>query len=426
MTNPEKSRLNMQPPRGTRDLLPGESEQWQNLESLARKTLMSSGYKEIRLPIFEQTELFKRSAGEGSDIVGKEMYTFTDKSGRSLTLRPEGTAAAARAYLNAFMGRLSPPAKLFYMGPFFRYEAVQTGRYRQFSQLGLEAFGSASPLLDAEVISVAVEFLKQAGVRDFEVQLNSIGCSTCRPQYRELLKKSLQDKLPTLCKDCGDRFERNPLRMLDCKVAADQERFKDVPAPMDSLCGECEVQWLCLSQFLAVLEIPTVVNKRLVRGLDYYTRTVFEIVSNDERLGAQSTIAAGGRYDNLVESLGGPPTPAVGWAVGLERLILLLDKQVTTEVDVFVVSTKLDVALQIATSLRQAGISADLNFPASGVKSRSFTKQLQQANNLGCPLVVIVGEDELAAQEVTLKDMRSGTQNRVPLSDLIEECLRRI
>ncbi len=416
MTNPEKT-ISMTPPRGTRDVLPGETELWQRLESLARTTLMSAGYKEIRLPIFEQTELFKRSAGEGSDIVGKEMYTFTDKKGRSLTLRPEGTAAAARAYLNSSMGRLRPPAKLFYMGPFFRYEAVQTGRYRQFSQLGLEAFGSASPIMDAEAISVAVEFLKQAGLSEFVVQINSIGCSDCRPGYRDLLKQSLQDKLPTLCEDCQDRFERNPLRMLDCKVEADQEQFKNVPAPLDSLCAACESQWLTLTQVLTQLEIPFAVNKRLVRGLDYYTRTVFEVVSQDKRLGANSTVAAGGRYDNLIESLGGPATPAVGWGLGLDRLITLLEQETTTNVDVYVVSTKLDVALQIATTLRQAGISADLDFPAAGISSRSMTKQLQQANKLGCPLVVIVGEDELAAGEVTLKDMRLRKQEQVSPED---------
>lgn len=420
MTNPEKT-ISTTPLRGTKDVLPGETELWQELEALARKTLTSAGYKEIRTPMFEQTELFKRSAGEGSDIVGKEMYTFADKNGRSLTLRPEGTAAAARAYLNSAMGRLSPPAKLFYMGPFFRYEAVQTGRYRQFNQLGLEAFGSASPFMDAEVISVAVEFLKQAGLRDFVVQINSIGCADCRPGYRQLLKQSLQDQVPTLCVDCQDRFERNPLRMLDCKVEADQEQFKAMPAPLDSLCANCESQWLTLTQALKQLEIPFAVNKRLVRGLDYYTRTVFEVVSQDERLGANSTVAAGGRYDNLVESLGGPATPAVGWAVGLERLILLLDKQDTTNVDVYVVSTQLDVALQIATTLRRAGISADLDFPATGVVSRSSNKQFERAKKQGCRLLVKFGEDGQAADEITIKDMRSRKEISVFVSDVAEK-----
>ena len=213
MTNPEKTKLTTQPPRGTQDILPGESDQWQQLELLARNVLKSAGYKEIRLPMFEQTELFCRTAGEDSDVVGKEMYTFQDKSGRSLTLRPEGTAQAARAYLNSSMERLRPPTKLFYMGPFFRCEAVQTGRYRQFNQLGLEAFGSASPLLDAEVIAIACDFLAKAGLAEFEVHINSIGCASCRPRYREALKLTLQDRLPNLCQDCCNRFERNPLRM---------------------------------------------------------------------------------------------------------------------------------------------------------------------------------------------------------------------
>lgn len=419
MTNPEKTKLTMQPPRGTRDVLPGESEQWQKLEDLARKTLKSAGYKEIRLPVFEQTELFCRTAGEGSDVVNKEMYTFADKADRSLTLRPEGTAQAARAYLNASMDRRRPPTKLFYMGQFFRNEAVQTGRYRQFNQLGLEAFGSASPLLDAETIAIACDFLRKAGVAEFEVQINSLGCSTCRPVYREALKEKLRDRLSTLCKDCCDRYERNPLRMLDCKVEADQEQFIDVPGPLGYLCADCESQWEALTLSLGQLKVPFAVNRRLVRGLDYYTRTVFEIVSQDRRLGAQSTIAAGGRYDNLIESLGGPPTPAVGLAVGWERLLLLLEAPPATNVDVFVVSTDVAVALQVATSLRQAGISTDLEFPAAGTKSRSFTKQLQEANKLGCRWAVIIGENELVNNEVTLKDMRiQGLQISVPLADL--------
>jgi len=418
LTNEKQSQLSMQPPRGTKDILPGETELWQKLEGLARKTLMSAGYREIRFPIFEHTELFKRGVGETTDIVGKEMYTFNDKSDRSLTLRPEGTASAVRAFLNSGMGRQSPPIKLFYMGPFFRYERMQTGRYMQFHQLGLEAFVSAGPLIDAEVILAGFEFLKQAGLTEFEVQVNSIGCPACRPAYREKLKQSLQEKLPNLCQDCQDRFERNPLRMLDCKVKADQDQYKDVPAALDNLCTECEEHWQGLLGLLAQFNIPIVINKSLVRGLDYYTRTVFEIVSHDKRLGSQSTVAAGGRYDNLIETLGGQPTAAVGWGLGLERLTLMLDNQDSAKVDVFVVSTKADASLAIAHLLRQAGISADLDYPATGFASRSFTKQLQQANKLGCPFVVIAGEDELAANEVTLKDMRSGNQTRLPLSDL--------
>lgn len=418
LTDEKQSQLSMQPPRGTRDILPGETELWQKLEELARKTLMSAGYREIRFPIFEHTELFKRGVGEATDIVGKEMYTFNDKSDRSLTLRPEGTASAVRAYLNGGLSRQSPPVKLFYMGPYFRYERMQTGRYRQFHQLGLEAFGSAGPLIDAEVIVTAVQFLKNAGLKDFEVQVNSIGCPACRPAYRELLKQSLKEKLANLCEDCRDRFERNPLRMLDCKVKADQEQYKDVPAALDHLCADCESHWQGLLGLLKKFNIPVVINKRLVRGLDYYTRTVFEIVSHDKRLGAQSTVAAGGRYDNLIETLGGQPTAAVGWGLGLERLILLLDNQGASKVDVYIVSVKADIALEIAIHLRQAGISADLDYPTTGFESRSFTKQLQQANKHGCPLVVIAGEDEIAANELTLKDMRSGSQIRLPLSEL--------
>lgn len=422
----ERNPISFLPPRGTQDVLPGESDKWQQLEALARNTMKSAGYREIRLPIFDQTELFCRTAGEGSDVVGKEMYTFEDKSGRSLTLRPEGTAQAARAYLNASMGRERAPTKLFYMGQFFRYESPQAGRYRQFNQLGLEAYGSASPLLDAEVIAVACDFLTKSGLAEFEVQINSLGCASCRPRYRDALKQTLQDRLPSLCDDCGVRFERNPLRMLDCKVDADQEQFVDVPTVLDYLCAECESQWDALTLALRELKIPFAVNRRLVRGLDYYTRTVFEIVSQDSRLGAQSTLAAGGRYDNLMESLGGPATPAVGWAVGLERLLLLLDKPAPANADVFVISTELDIALRIATTLRKAGVSADLDFPASGTKSRRIPKQMQVADKLGCPWAIIIGSREIEANTVTLKCMKSGLETSLPQSNLLQELKKRI
>lgn len=407
------------PPRGTHDILPPESARWQHLEELARSVSKSAGYHEIRLPIFEHTELFKRGVGETTDIVNKEMYTFADKSQRSLTLRPEGTAGTVRAYLNGGFHRHSPPVKLWYLGPMFRYEGTQTGRQRQFHQFGVEAFGSQGPLIDAEVVILGLTFLKQAGLKELELQLNSIGCPICRPAYRELLRQTLMPRLSHLCQDCKDRFERNPLRMLDCKSKTCQAQYQDVPLSLAHLCSECQSHWDGLLLHLKEQDIQFVLNPRLVRGLDYYTRTVMEIVSLDKRSGSQNTVCAGGRYDNLVEALGGPPTPAVGWALGLERLLLLLDETAESGPFAFIVSSCSKLALKLATQLRNAEVSCEIDFPIKGLDPRNFSKQLQQANKLKVPWVIIVGEDEIASQEFTLKNMESGLQERLPLADLV-------
>lgn len=412
--------LSVKPPRGTRDLLPPESEQWQYLENCARSVLPAAGYGEIRVPVFEHTEIFKRGVGETTDIVNKEMYTFLDKSDRSLTLRPEGTAGVVRAYLNGGLHRQAPPVKLWYLGPMFRYERAQTGRQRQFHQIGIEAFGSAGPLIDAEVIAVAVHYLTAVGLGEFELQVNSIGCPVCRPAYRSLLKEHLRPLLPDLCEDCRDRFERNPLRMLDCKSHGCQSHYQNVPASLDHLCPECSQHWDELLVILSAHKLAYKVNKRLVRGLDYYTRTVFEVVSNDARLGAQSTVCAGGRYDNLVEMFGGPPTPAVGWALGMERVTLLLGDDRKRALSAFVVSSQPSEALALAAELRRAGISCDLDFPARGGNARAFTKQLERSNKLGATWTIILGDDELSAGEATLKHMESGRQARLPVSDLAD------
>lgn len=414
----DKGTLSLQPPRGTPDILPDETERWQYIESCARQCLSVAGYREIRVPIFEHTEIFKRGVGETTDIVNKEMYTFTDKSDRSLSLRPEGTAGVVRAYLNGGLHRLPAPVKLWYMGPMFRYERTQTGRQRQFHQVGVEAFGSAGPLIDVEVIMVALACLTAVGLESFELQVNSIGCRVCRPSYRERLKAALQPLLVKLCDDCRDRFHRNALRMLDCKSQTCQSQYGQVPASLDHLCLDCQKHWALLLGLLAQQGIGHIVNPRLVRGLDYYTRTVFEIVSRDPRLGAQSTVCAGGRYDNLVEMFGGPPTAAVGWALGMERLLLLLANRVQRCLAAFIVSSSPDRALSLANQLRQAGVSCDLDFPAQGVAARSFTKQLQQANKVGAAWAVILGEEELASGTATLKNMASGEQVRIALAEL--------
>jgi len=415
--------MSTKPPRGTHDILPAESSSWQALEDAARRVFKLYGYGEIRLPIFEHTELFKRGVGDTTDIVNKEMYTFSDKSDRSLTLRPEGTAGVVRAYLNGGLHRHTPPVKLWYLGPMFRYERAQTGRQRQFHQIGVEVFGSPGPLIDAEVLLTAVDYLQEAGIKNFELQLNSIGCPVCRPAYRELLRDTLRPRLERLCADCNERFDRNPLRMLDCKIESCQAEYKDIPSSLDHLCGECQSHWDGLKGLLDEQKVAYTVNPRLVRGLDYYTRTVLEIVTRDPRLGTQSTILAGGRYDHLVETLGGPHTPAVGWALGLERLFLLLDAQAKQAEQIFVVSSNPQTALKIATDIRRAGIHCEMDHPSTSMSARNFGKQLQHANKIGARWTVIAGDDELARGEVLLKDMQGGEQEPVPLDRLTEVLL---
>jgi histidyl-tRNA synthetase len=411
---------NIQPPRGTVDILPGESAKWQHLEATLRGVLQRANYKEIRLPIFEHTELFKRGVGETTDIVNKEMYTFEDKSERSLTLRPEGTAGVVRAYMSHGLSRQTPPQKMWYCGPMFRYERPQTGRQRQFHQTGVEAFGSEGPAIDCEVIVLASDCMKAVGIQQFDVHLNSIGCTKCRPAFREKLKAAIQPHLPELCDDCKDRFERNPLRMLDCKNAECQKFYKELPSPLDNLCEECRPHWDELLRLLERVGIKPVINERLVRGLDYYGRTVFELISDDPRLGAQATICAGGRYDYLVESLGGPPTPAVGWACGMERLSLLLGDVTAQAPLAYVVASNTEVAMDLVTMIRRSGLSCDMDFPPTGVSARAFKRQLQQADKSGAHWVLIRGDDEVAAGEVTIKNMTDASQHKLPMEKLID------
>jgi histidyl-tRNA synthetase len=303
----------------------------------------------------------------------------------------------------------------------FRYERPQTGRQRQFHQTGVEVFGSEGPAIDAEVIVMAVDCMKSVGIQQFDVHLNSIGCTKCRPAFREKLREAIRPHLPELCDDCKDRFERNPLRMLDCKNADCQKFYKDLPSPLDNLCEECRPHWDELLRLLGKVGIKPVINERLVRGLDYYGRTVFELISNDSRLGAQATILAGGRYDYLVESLGGPATPAVGWACGMERLSLLLGDEIAPPSPLaYVVSSNTDAALELVTSIRRAGLSADMDFAPTGVAARAFKRQLQQADKSGAPWTLILGDDEIAAGEVTVKNMMEGSQSKLPVEKLID------
>lgn len=409
----------IQPPRGTYDILPEESGKWQEMESHFRSVIQRAGYREIRVPIFEHTELFKRGVGETTDIVNKEMYTFNDKSDRSLTLRPEGTAGVVRAFLTHGLSRQPSPIKLWYTGPMFRYERTQTGRQRQFHQTGLEVFGSAGPAIDAEVIVLAVDCMHAVGITNFDVHLNSIGCNNCRPLYREKLRDALRPHLNELCEDCRDRFERNPLRMLDCKNEKCQQFFKAVPSALQNLCADCTEHWQGLQQCLGAVGIKPVINERLVRGLDYYGRTVFELITDDSRLGAQATICAGGRYDYLVESLGGPEMPAVGWALGMERVSLLLADRDLAKPVAFVVSDNAEAALKLCTTLRRAGIACDMDYPTAGAKLRAFNKQLEKSSKSGAQWTLILGEDELASGQVSVKNMADRSQNKIPVEKII-------
>lgn len=401
--------------------MPEEVRVWQYIEKTIRDVCDMFGYSEIRVPIFEHTEVFQRGIGETTDIVEKEMYTFTDKGGRSVTLRPEGTAAVVRAYLEHKLYGKYPLAKLYYMGPMFRYERPQSGRYRQFHQFGVEALGSSSPYIDAEVIDMASTLYTSLGIRDFEIKLNTIGCPKCRPAYQSALRAALSDKLERLCKNCRNRYERNPMRILDCKEDVCKELTENVDGIDEYLCDECMVHFTKVKECLDSLGINYTEDKRLVRGFDYYTKTVFEIVYKG--LGAQDAIGGGGRYDGLVEEYGGPHTPAVGFAAGLERVILTLKQsgnlpEIVDELDVYIACIGEDMtttAFSLVSSLRRKGISAEMDYSGKSLKS-----QMKSANKLGARYVVILGPDEIQKGYVLVKAMSTGEQDEVALKGLEE------
>ncbi len=410
-------------PRGTRDLLPGEVEKWQWVEEAARRLCRLYGYREIRTPIFEHTELFLRGVGESTDIVQKEMYTFTDKGGRSITLRPEGTAPVARAYLEHNLHALPQPVKLYYLGPMFRYDRPQAGRLRQFHQFGVECFGAADPGVDAEVVTLTWEFLSGLGLQDLRLELNSVGCPGCRPGYARALEEFFAPQEKHLCSFCRQRLKRNPLRLLDCKEEGCRAAAAAAPQVTSYLCSECEAHFLKVQEYLEALGVPFTVNPRLVRGLDYYTRTTFEVVS--QKLGAQNSLAGGGRYDNLVASYGGPPVPGIGVAVGLERVLIALESEGAAPVPederpVFVVAAG-DApalereALRLLAALRRAGWAAEKDY-----LGRSLKAQLKHAARLGARFVVIVGEEEFARGTVAVRDMDRGAQVEVARAALLE------
>lgn len=394
--------------KGTKDILPQDVAAWHNLEQTALEVFSRYGYKEIRTPIFEATELFARGVGDTTDIVNKEMYTF-EKSDRSITLRPENTAGVVRSFIENGMSRLSAPVKLWYHGPMFRYERPQAGRQRQFHQVGVEMFGVKQPAADAEVILLAVNYLKALGLNDLLVEINSLGCPTCRETYKNKIKEVLKPEFENLCEDCQTRYDKNPLRLLDCKVETCKEIFekpeiKEV-IQSDFICDECAEHFKELKSYLDKLGVKYIENKLLVRGLDYYNRTVFEIKSNN--LGSQNAVCGGGRYDSLVRNLGGEDTPAVGWAMGMERLNSLLPPVENQKADAYIVSNFMAEAFELAETLRSAGKTVEID-----LANKKFTKQLEKASKVA-KFALILGEDEIKNGKVSVKNLETSEQTLV-------------
>jgi histidyl-tRNA synthetase len=411
--------------RGTTDILPAEQPYWRYVEKAIDGITGLYGYRRIDTPVFEDTGLFQRGTGEYTDIVQKEMYTFDDRGGNSLTLKPEGTPPVCRAYIQHGMDNLPQPVRLYYVSPIFRYDRPQAGRYRQHYQFGCEAIGDGDPALDAEVIDMAWQFYRSLGLENISLQLNSIGCKKCRPGYLNALRDYYAGYAGRLCEDCRIRLEKNPLRLLDCKQPSCQEIADSAPKNTGYLCPECREHFVKVQKYLGLLGIPFSLNHRLVRGLDYYTRTVFEVQPEEE--GGQSTIGGGGRYDDLIEELGGKPTPATGFATGIERIIInikKLGKPVPASPGLNVlVSYAGDAAreagIKLAADLRHSGISA-----VTAPGGRSLKAQLRQANGLGVLYTVIIGEDELKAGAATLREMASARQETVAFTELAERLKR--
>jgi histidyl-tRNA synthetase len=410
-----------QAPRGTSDILPQEQAYWRYVEQKIVDICQLFGYERIDAPAFEDAGLFSRSVGEGTDIVEKEMYTFEDRGGNKITLRPEGTASVCRAYVEHGLHNLPQPVKLYYLASIFRYERPQAGRFRQHHQFGYEAIGDDDPALDGEVIDMAWQFFQSLNLQHLSLSLNSIGCKICRPKYLSVLKDYYANYAGDLCADCETRLVKNPLRLLDCKKRSCQPIADSAPKSSDHLCPQCDEHFNQLKKYLGLLELPFEVNHRLVRGLDYYTRTVFEIQPEAE--GAQSTLGGGGRYDGLIEELGGKPTPAIGFAVGIERIIFNLKKYnipvlALPRPQVFIAYVGdgvKDEALKLASRLRRAGIGV-----IEAIGSKSLKAQLRQANTIGAHHTVIIGDQELKTGTVILRDMANAQQETVPLIHLEE------
>ncbi|MBI5118018.1 histidine--tRNA ligase [Candidatus Poribacteria bacterium] len=405
--------------RGMYDLLPDIVPQWHHIETTARGLFQRYGYSEMRTPIVEDTQLFARGIGELTDIVTKEMYTFADRKGRSLTLRPEGTASIVRAYVEHKLYSRQPFSKLYYIGPMFRYERPQTGRNRQFFQIGAEAIGSSSPLIDFEIIEVANSFFRSIGFKKLVLILNSLGCSKDRPRFAESLRNYFADKLPMLCPDCRERLDRNPLRVLDCKVENCKRLAAGAPTTEQHLCEDCKRHLDTLRELLKRSAIEHVLDPRLVRGLDYYTRTVFEF--QHPALGARSAVCGGGRYDNLVEQIGGPPTPAAGFSIGMEATLIAMEREelhappapMPAAFICSVGEAALTEAALLTAKLRNTGLSVEMDY-----EGRSLKAQMKLANRSGVRLAIILGDEELAQGSARVREMATGEESIIPLADL--------
>lgn len=400
-----------QAPKGTKDILPPQSKQWQYVEGLFREICAEYGFGEIRTPMFEHTELFVRGVGDTTDVVEKQMYSFDDLAGRNITLKPEGTSPAVRAFIENGVYAGVQPTKLYYITPCFRYEKMQKGRYRQFHQMGIEVFGSMDPLADAEVISVAAELLEKVGLKNYELRINSVGCPHCRKIHREALKEFLKGRYDELCDTCKGRYDKNPMRILDCKSDKCKELVEGAPMMLDYLCDDCKDHFEGLKGLLDAMGIEYVVDPWIVRGLDYYTKTAFEFVSTKGM--AQGTVCGGGRYDHLVESLGGPEVPGVGYGMGIERLLLLLAEDEIAlpdeeEMDYMIITMGDEgkaFGAKLARDLRKKGRRVLMD-----MMNRNFKNQFKYANKMGVKKTIIIGEDEVKEKKLNVKDMESGEQ----------------
>jgi histidyl-tRNA synthetase len=407
--------------KGMNDILPAEIATWQFLEREAHRIFKIYGFAEIRVPVVEKTELFCRSIGEATDIVEKEMYTFSDKSGNSLTLRPEGTAPVMRSFIQQKLHTQDPVSKLYYMGPMFRYERPQKGRYRQFHQIGVEAIGVDDPKIDAQILAMLCDYFSAVGIDDVELHINSLGCKECRPAYRQILIDYLQDRLDKLCSDCQRRAQTNPLRVLDCKVPTCQEATVTAPSMLEHLCGGCDNHFKQVKDYLQGLSIDYTINARMVRGLDYYSKTTFEMVTNS--LGSQNAVAAGGRYDGLIADLGGPALPGIGFAMGVERLVLMkgADQMAAERLPLFLAAMgqpARDQAFLLMATLQRQGLRVEMEYATKSLKA-----QMRRAGKFGARYVLILGEEELARQMAVLRDMDAGTQQELPLEGLEKQLL---
>ncbi|MGI6731285.1 MAG: histidine--tRNA ligase [Anaerovoracaceae bacterium] len=412
-------------PKGTKDILPKDVYKWQYVENAFRDLCNRYAFKEIRTPIFEHTELFTRGVGGTTDIVEKQMYTFEDFAKRSITLKPEGTSPVVRAFIEHKLYADTQPTKLYYSIPCFRYENPQAGRQRQFHQFGIELFGTDNMMADAEVISFAADFLESLGITELELRINSIGCPKCRESYRGILRDFLKDKYEDLCQTCKGRYDRNPMRILDCKSPVCQELVQGAPVMLDYICEDCRTAFEELQENLRAMEVDFTIDPGIVRGLDYYTKTAFEFVTN--QIGAQGTVCGGGRYDNLIEEIGGPSVPGVGFGMGVERLLLLMEKSgveipepPNTHVFIAMMGEKAKAfGLKLIKDLRKQGFKAEMDTMGRNIKG-----QFKYANRLHAKYVIVIGENELEEHMVSIKNMETSEQKQVSLDDIVKEILK--